>query len=125
MKKILVVDDNFDNRNIIAQMLKLSGFSVVQASDGHQAIDMTERESPDLILMDLAMPGLDGWSAASRIKAQPHLAHVPVIAVTGHVTRDDIERALRSGCADYLAKPIDFETMLLKVRTHLSTAHQG
>lgn len=120
MKKILVVDDNLDNRMIIAQMLKLSGYVVVTAGDGHQAIDLTEREGPDLILMDLAMPGLDGWSAAARIKARPHLAHVPVIAVTGHVTRSDIDRALQSGCADYLSKPIDFETMLLKVRTMLA-----
>jgi two-component system, cell cycle response regulator DivK len=120
MNKILVVDDNFDNRNIIAQMLKLSGFQVVMASNGEQAIDMTEREAPDLILMDLAMPGLDGWSAASRIKARPDLAHVPMIAVTGHVTREEIERAIQSGCADYLAKPIDFETMLLKVRSFLA-----
>lgn len=120
MKKILVVDDNFDNRTIIAQMLKLSGFQVAMASDGHQAIDATESEEPDLILMDLAMPGLDGWSATARLKARPELAHVPVIAVTGHVTRSDIERALQAGCADYLSKPIDFETMLLKVRAHLA-----
>jgi two-component system cell cycle response regulator DivK len=120
VKKILVVDDNLDNRTIIAQMLKLSGYHVVTASDGLQAIDLTEREAPDLVLMDLAMPGLDGWSATSRIKARPQIAHVPVIAVTGHVTRADIERALQAGCADYLPKPIDFETMLLKVRTMLA-----
>ncbi|GAB4435979.1 MAG: response regulator [Chloroflexi bacterium OHK40] len=120
MKKILVVDDNFDNRMIIAQMLKLSGFGVVLASDGQQAITMSEREGPDLILMDLAMPGVDGWSAAASIRARPELAHVPMIAVTGHVTRDDIERALRAGCDDYLAKPIDYETLLLKVRTLLA-----
>lgn len=120
MQKILVVDDNVDNRNIIAQMLKLSGFRVVCASDGYQAIDLTEREAPDLILMDLSMPVLDGWSATARIKARPDLLHVPVIAVTGHVTRDEIERALIAGCADYLAKPIDYETMLLKVRTLLA-----
>lgn len=120
MQTILVVDDNLDNRTIIAHMLKLSGFRVVTAGDGHQAIAMSEHESPDLILMDLAMPGLDGWSAAARIKSSASLAHVPVIAVTGHVTRDDIERALRAGCDDYLVKPIDFETMLLKVRAHLA-----
>ncbi|RRR69540.1 MAG: response regulator [Candidatus Viridilinea halotolerans] len=116
MKKILVVDDNFDNRNIIAQMLRLSGFLVVVAGDGYQAIEMTEREIPDLILMDLSMPRMDGWSATARIKERPELAHVPVIAVTGHATRDDIERALSAGCRDYLIKPIDMDAMLHKVQ---------
>ncbi|NTU82884.1 MAG: response regulator [Chloroflexales bacterium] len=120
MQTILVVDDNLDNRTIIAHMLKLSGFRVVMAGDGHQALELSMREAPDLIMMDLAMPGLDGWSTTAQIKSSAHLAHVPVIAVTGHVTRDDIERALRAGCDDYLVKPIDLETMLLKVRTLLA-----
>jgi CheY-like chemotaxis protein len=120
MKTILVVDDNLDNRSIIAQMLKLSGFRVIMAADGHQAIALSEQEAPDLVLMDLAMPGLDGWSATARLKARPEFARMPVIAVTGHVTRDDIDRALKAGCADYLAKPIDYETMLLKVRSLLA-----
>lgn len=120
VKKILVVDDNLDNRTIIAHMLKLSGYQVVTASDGEQAIVATEHETPDLVLMDLSMPVLDGWSATSQIKAKAHLAHVPVIAVTGHVTHDDIERALAVGCSDYLAKPIDFETMLVKVQSLLT-----
>jgi two-component system, cell cycle response regulator DivK len=115
VKKILVVDDNFDNRNIIAQMLRLSGFLVVVAGDGVQALELTEREEPDLILMDLSMPRLDGWSATARLKERPELAHVPVIAVTGHATRDDIDRALSAGCRDYLIKPIDMEAMLRKV----------
>ena len=119
-KKILVVDDNLDNRTIIAQMLKYSGYRTVMASDGHQAISMTECESPDLILMDLSMPVLDGWSATARLKAMTHLAHIPILAVTGHVIRDDIERAIEAGCSDYLAKPIDFETMLLKVESLLA-----
>jgi two-component system, cell cycle response regulator DivK len=115
MQKILVVDDNFDNRNIIAQMLRLSGFLVVVAGDGVQAIELAEREDPDLILMDLSMPRLDGWSATARIKEQPALAHVPVIAVTGHAMRDDIDRALSVGCRDYLIKPIDMETLISMV----------
>jgi two-component system, cell cycle response regulator DivK len=120
VKKILVVDDNFDNRNIIAQMLRLSGFLVVVAGDGVQALELSEREGPDLILMDLSMPRLDGWRATARLKERPELAHVPVIAVTGHATRDDIERALSAGCRDYLIKPIDMETMLCKVRGALA-----
>lgn len=120
IQTILVVDDNLDNRTIIAHMLTIGGFRSVTAASGDQAISMAEREPPDLILMDLAMPGLDGWSATAQIKARSDLAHVPVIAVTGHVTQNELERALRAGCADYLAKPIDFETMLLKVRQHLA-----
>jgi DNA-binding response OmpR family regulator len=101
-------------------MLKLNGFRVVMASDGHQALELMARETLDPIMMDLAMPGLDGWNATAQLKASASHAHVPVIAVTGHVTRDDIERALRAGCDDYLVKPIDFETMLLKVRALLA-----
>jgi CheY-like chemotaxis protein len=120
MKTILVVDDNFDNRNIIAQMLKISGYRVVVATDGLDALDVAASEPLDLILMDLAMPRLDGWSATARLKARPELAHVPVIAVTGHVTRDELARAMEAGCEDYLAKPIDYDTMILKVRTYLA-----
>lgn len=119
-KKILVVDDNHDNRTIIAQMLTLSGYEAVVASGGMQALELAESARPDLILMDLAMPGLDGWSTTMRLKANPRLAHLPVIAVTGHVTSEDIKRALRSGCEDYLAKPIDYEQMLQKVRVYLA-----
>lgn len=120
MKKILVVDDNYDNRTIIAQMLKLSGYEVVVASSGAQALELAESSSPDLILMDLAMPGLDGWSTTMRLKGDPRLSHLPVIAVTGHVTSEEIKRALRSGCDDYLAKPIDYELMMQKVRIFLA-----
>jgi CheY-like chemotaxis protein len=120
MSTILVVDDNFDNRTIISQMLKLSGYQVICANDGQQAIEMAAKHRPALILMDLAMPKLDGWTATSHIKAHPELFATPVIAVTGHVTQDDIDRALRAGCEDYLAKPIDYEMMLMKVRTHLA-----
>lgn len=120
MKKILVVDDNVDNRNIIAQMLKLNGYQVVLANGGIQAITIAASEPLDLILMDLAMPDLDGWSATARLKADPGLAHLPVIAVTGHVTGDDLDRAFQVGCKDYLAKPIDYETMIQKVQRHLA-----
>lgn len=120
MKKILVVDDNHDNRTIIGQMLKLSGYHVILANGGNQAIRIAASEPLDLILMDLAMPDLDGWNATARLKADPGLAHLPVIAVTGHVTGDDLDRAFQVGCQDYLAKPIDYETMLQKVQRYLS-----
>jgi CheY-like chemotaxis protein len=120
MKTILVVDDNFDNRTIIAQMLKISGYHAVCATDGLHALDMAASEMPDLILMDLSMPRLDGWSATARLKASPDLAHVPVIALSGHVTHHEIARAIDAGCADFLAKPIDYEAMIRKVRTYMA-----
>jgi CheY-like chemotaxis protein len=120
MQKILVVDDNLDNRTIIGEMLKLSGFRVVSASDGAQAVAVAERERPNLILMDLSMPVMDGWSATERIRATADLSSTPVIAVTGHVTQIELERAMRVGCDDYLTKPIDYETMLRKVRALLA-----
>ncbi|NTV63307.1 MAG: response regulator [Oscillochloris sp.] len=120
MKTILVVDDNTDNRNIIAQMLKISGYRVVCAKDGLQALDMIAADPPDLILMDMAMPGMDGWSATAHLKASPDVADVPVIAVTGHVAQHEIARAIDVGCADFLSKPIDYDTMMFKVRTHLA-----
>lgn len=120
IKTILVVDDNHDNRTIIAQMLKISGYQTICATDGLHALELAASEMPDLILMDLAMPKLDGWGATERLKADPGLSHVPVIAVTGHVTHNEISRAIRVGCADYLAKPIDYETMILKVRTYIA-----
>jgi CheY-like chemotaxis protein len=119
-KTILVVDDNHDNRTIIAQMLRISGYHTICATDGLHALDVAATAMPDLILMDLAMPKLDGWGATERLKADPSLSHVPVIAVTGHVTHQEISRAIHVGCADYLAKPIDYETMILKVRSHLA-----
>ncbi len=120
MKTILVVDDNTDNRNIIAQMLKLSGFQVVCAVNGAHALEVAASERPHLIMMDMAMPVMDGWTATSHLKADPELATIPVIAVTGHVTQNEINRALHMGCEDVIPKPIDFESMIHTVRRFLS-----
>ncbi|EFO80469.1 response regulator receiver [Oscillochloris trichoides DG-6] len=122
MKTILVVDDNTDNRNIIAQMLKISGFQVVCAINGVHALEVAASERPDLIMMDMAMPVMDGWSATGHLKADPELNRIPVIAVTGHVTQNEINRALNMGCEDVITKPIDFETMIQKVRRY-ATRH--
>jgi two-component system, cell cycle response regulator DivK len=117
---ILVVDDNDDNRHIISQMLKIGGYIVLCADDGRQALEMIEANQPELVLMDLAMPGLDGWNATAEITSRPHLAHIPIIAVTGHVTIDELHRAREAGCRDYISKPIDFETLMNKVRAHIA-----
>lgn len=112
MSFILIVDDNFDNRQIIGQMLSFSGFAVELASDAQTALEIMKHRRPSLILMDLSMPGLDGWTATEYVKRDPHLRDIPVVAVSGHVTRNDIERAKRAGCNEFLPKPIDYDHLI-------------
>jgi CheY-like chemotaxis protein len=122
VKRILVVDDNADNRYVIGRLLQLGGYTVMSANGGREAVQIAERERPSLILMDLAMPDIDGWHATAQIKDQPELAHIPIIAVTGHVTNDELNRAIHAGCTDYLTKPIEYERLMSKVRHHLLPA---
>lgn len=119
MKTILVVDDNFDNRYIISQMLKLNGYSVMIATTGRDALEQLDSARPDLILMDMAMPEIDGWNATAMIRANPRIGHIPVLAVTGHATTDEIHRAIDAGCRDYITKPIDYDQLIDKVQSHL------
>ena len=120
MKTILVVDDNFDNRYIASQMLTLNGYITLDAVNGQQALDVLERTLPDLILMDLTMPLMDGWEAARRIKAQPRLAHIPILAVTSHAVEEELARAKASGCDDYLIKPFEYTMLIEKVKAQLA-----
>ncbi len=123
MATILVVDDNADNRFVLSQMLRLNGFQTYTAINGRDALRQLQELTFDLVLMDLAMPEMDGWTATKHMKAHPHLLHIPVLAVTGHVTADDLQRAQDVGCLDYVEKPIDYERMISKVRHYLSHAH--
>ena len=102
MKKILVVEDVELNRELIAQLLE-EDYQVLSAADGASGIRLAEREHPDLILMDLALPIVDGWEAARRIKANPALRRIPIIAVSAHAMSGDAEKARRCGCDDYLS----------------------
>ncbi len=120
MSFILVVDDNLDNRHIIGQMLSFSGFAVELAADAQTALAIARQRRPSLILMDLSMPGLDGWTATEYVKRDPLLRDVPVVAVSGHVTRNDIERARRAGCDEFLSKPIDYELLVTVARRYTS-----
>jgi two-component system cell cycle response regulator DivK len=115
MATVLVADDFLENRDILCRMLELFGYRTVSAANGEEAIQMALAHRPDIILMDLSMPVMDGWEATSRIKALDELRHVPVLAVTGHVTPHEIQRAIDAGCVDYVAKPIDFEMLVGKV----------
>lgn len=115
MTRILYVEDNEDNVYMLTQRLTRHGFSVSIASDGAQGIDMARREKPDLILMDLGLPALDGWAAARQLKQMPETKDVPILALSAHTMPGDREKALSAGCDDYDAKPIDFERLLEKI----------
>jgi CheY-like chemotaxis protein len=112
MPTILVVDDHADNRAVLVTMLGITGYRVLTATQGQDAVTLALEHQPDLILMDLAMPVMDGWSAITTLKQTPTLAHIPVIVVTAYATGAVRRRALDAGCAGYLGKPIDYERLV-------------
>ncbi len=117
--RILVVEDNPDNMILICDILSSLNYTVVQAIDGEQGVALAETEHPDLILMDLSLPRLDGWQATRQIKANSSLTHIPIIALTAHALIGDRERALAAGCDDYLSKPINFRALANKLDSYL------
>jgi len=119
MPKILLVEDNEMNRDMLSRRLERRGYQVVMALDGQQGVDMAHSESPDLILLDMSLPLLDGWEAARQIKALPGSRTIPLIALTAHAMSGDRERALEAGCDDYDVKPIDFTRLLGKMEALL------
>jgi CheY-like chemotaxis protein len=122
--KILVVEDNVFNRDLIQRFLEPEGFEVVVAHDGADGLARAVAEQPDLVLMDMSLPVIDGWEATRRMKADPATARIPVIALTAHAMLGDREKALAAGCDDYDTKPIDIERLLAKIRA-LLPARQG
>ena len=118
-KTILVVDDTDWNRDLLVQLLE-EEYTVLQAVDGEQGVKMTQDEKPDLILMDLGMPVMDGWEATRRIKANDALKQIPIIAVTSHAMVGDEIDARKAGCDDYLPKPIDEDLLMQKIKKFLS-----
>ena len=118
MKRILVVEDNPDNMVLISDILVSLDYEVLKAVDGEQGVEMAETTHPDLILMDLSLPRLDGWNATRQIKAKNN--HVPIIAITAHAMIGDRERALAAGCDDYISKPIDVRALANKLQYHLN-----
>jgi two-component system cell cycle response regulator DivK len=114
MKKILVVEDVEFNRDLVVQLLE-DDYEIVTAADGAEGLQLAERERPDLILMDLSLPIIDGWEATRRIKANADLKHIPIIALSAHAMTGDEEKARQSGCDDYLSKPLDEDLLFAKI----------
>ncbi|MFP4324249.1 MAG: response regulator [Anaerolineales bacterium] len=118
-KRILVVEDNPDNRILITDVLTSLSYDVLVAVDGEEGVAKADAEKPDLILMDLSLPHMDGWTATGQIKANPDLQHIPIIALTAHAMVGDRERALEAGCDDYVSKPIDLRELAGKLAEYL------
>ena len=105
--RVLLVEDNEDNFELVRFLLERAGFDVLGGRDGQEALEMAQKELPDLILMDLSLPGIDGWTAARQLKDDPNTTHIPLIALTAHTLPGDRKRAMESGFDGYISKPID------------------
>jgi CheY-like chemotaxis protein len=119
MPRILLIDDNEPNRQFLSRRLSRRGFEVILAADGVAGVETAKAEKPDLILMDMNMPRLDGWEATRQIKADAAVAAVPVIGLTAHAMVGDRERAIEAGCADYHTKPVEFDKLLEQIESLL------
>ena len=119
-QRILVVEDQDDNRKIMRDLLQAAGFEVLEALTAEDGVAMAQSEQPDLILMDIRLPGFDGFEATRRIKASPDFGDIPVIAVTSHAMSDDNKRAIEAGCDSYFSKPVSPRKLLEKIREYLA-----
>ena len=122
MTKILLVEDNEMNRDMLSRRLERKGYDVVVAVDGQDGVDRAARELPDLVLMDMSLPVLDGWEATRRLKAEPATRGIPVIALTAHAMSSDRGKALEAGCDDYDTKPVELPRLLGKIEALLARA---
>jgi len=122
MAKILLVEDNEMNRDMLSRRLQKQGYEVVIAVDGEEGVAKAQSEAPALILMDMTLPGIDGWEATRRLKAAPQTQKIPVIALTAHAMSDDRDKALAAGCNDFDTKPIELARLLGKMQALLGPA---
>jgi CheY-like chemotaxis protein len=122
MPKILLVEDNEMNRDMLSRRLVRNGFEVVMATDGQKGVEMAGEEAPDLILMDISLPVIDGWEATRRIKGDPGTQAIPVIALTAHAMTQDREKAFAVGCDDFDTKPVELPRLLEKIKALLDKA---
>jgi two-component system cell cycle response regulator DivK len=119
MTRLLLVEDSEPNRDLITRYLGLFGFEIITATDGLQAIEMAHTQTFELILMDMSLADLDGWEVTRRLKADPKVRHVPVIALTAHAMVGDREKALAAGCDEYETKPVNFQSLIDKIHSLL------
>jgi CheY-like chemotaxis protein len=119
MPKILLVEDNEMNRDMLSRRLSRNGFEITIAVDGRQGVEMAASEKPDLILMDMSLPVMNGWEATQKVKADPATSAIPVIALTAHAMNDDRDKAIAAGCDDFDTKPVDLPRLLHKIKTLL------
>jgi two-component system cell cycle response regulator DivK len=124
MAKILLVEDNELNRDMLSRRLIRRGFEVVIAIDGGQGVDMATSESPNLILLDMSLPVINGWDAAQKLKADAGTRSIPIIALTAHAMGGDREKALEAGCDEYETKPVEFKRLLDKINSFLEGTDQ-
>lgn len=117
--KILLIEDNEKNRYLVTFLLKSRGYEVMQAVDGRSGIEMAVETSPDLILLDIQLPGMDGYAVAHELRRQDELADVPIVAVTSYAMTGDRERVLAAGCTGYIEKPINPDTFLSEIEQHM------
>jgi len=125
MHTILLVEDNEMNRDMLSRRLERKGYRVVLAVDGQAGVELAGTEAPDLVLMDMSLPVLDGWEATRQIKATPQTQHIPVIALTAHAMVGDREKAMQAGCDDYDTKPIELDRLLGKIEALLGASAAG
>ena len=115
MSKLLLVEGNEMNRDMFSRRLQRRGYEVVEAVDGEEGVNLARSEDPDLVLMDMSLPVVDGWEAARRLKAGMETAAIPILALTAHAMSNDRDKALEAGCDDYDTKPIEFSRLLVKI----------
>ena len=125
MPKILLVEDNEMNRDMLSRRLERKGYAVIMAADGAAGVAMATQTRPDLILMDMSLPVIDGWEATRRLKADAATAAIPIIALTAHAMSEDRDRALAAGCNDYDTKPVELPRLLAKIEALLAPASQA
>ncbi len=122
MARILLVEDNEMNRDMLSRRLARRGFEVLIAENGQSGVDLTVSERPDLVLMDMSLPVMDGWEATRRLKADPDTSAIPIIALTAHAMASDRELALEAGCDDYDSKPVDLSRLVRKIEQLLAAS---
>jgi CheY-like chemotaxis protein len=122
MPRLLLVEDNEENRDGLSRHLRRRGYEVLVAADGRQGLEAAQTGGPDLVLMDMSLPVLDGWEATRQLKADPRTRHIPVIALTAHAMSGDREKALAAGCDEYDTKPIEFARLFGKIQALLDGA---